>query len=206
MISALSSGRVPDPAKAHGAWVYLLVSVLAGALTAAGIGFLPALFSGLAFAGVFLLASSVALGWPKGARRMLTGAVIALSALVLALALGADRTFFVYGLTALFPAAMASWFAHRRGFLSPAALSFGVAALVVAAPCAACAGGASAAQSWFLLLLLAPFFAWRTVRIRRMLDEQKGWGRADLRKQGMREAGLSVVWTFLAVLVVHLLG
>ena len=30
--------RMPDPARAHGAWVYLIVSILAGALTSIGQG------------------------------------------------------------------------------------------------------------------------------------------------------------------------
>ena len=52
--------KVPDPARAHGAWVYLVLSVLAGVLSGAGGGLVPGLLAGVGFAGVFLCASAAA--------------------------------------------------------------------------------------------------------------------------------------------------
>jgi len=196
--------RFPDPVKAHGAWVYLCVSILAGALTELGQGFLPAVFAGAGYAGVFLVASAFAL-WPgPWRRRFLIGLAFALLSPAVAIALGADPTFLAYGLVAVFPAGAAAWFAYRRGVQSPPALLFGVAALVVAAPSVACAGGAPRAMGWILLALLAPFFAWRTARIRALLGRQ-GWDRARLRAVGWREALYAVLWTFLALALIHLL-
>ena len=199
-------GKMPDPARATGAWVYLATSALAGALTAIGRGALPALLAGLGFGGLFLTASAAAVGFPRGARRLAVGAPVAVGAAAAALLAGADPAFLAYGTVALFPAALSAWFAERSGFQSPAALAFGVAAVVVAAPSAACAGGTEPRLGWLLLALLAPFFAWRTYRLRRKLSARKGWDRAQLRRLGFREAGYTVLWTGLAVAVVHLAG
>jgi hypothetical protein len=199
----VSIGRMPDPAQAHGAWVYLIVSVLAGSLTAVRDGFLPALLAGIGFAGVFLVASSLALGRSRGWKRLLVGLAVATLAPGLALLLGADPSFFVYGLIALAPAAIAAWFAERGGFQSPRALAFGVAALVVAAPSSACAGGAHTGMSLLLLALLTPFFVWRAMVVRSRLTSQKGWSRSRIRATGIREAVLAVAWTSSVVLLAH---
>jgi len=197
---------MPDPARAHGAWVYLIVSILAGAMSVAGQGFLPALLAGLGYAGIFLLASSGAL-WPRPQwlRRAGAGLACAAGAPALALALDADPNFFAYALVAMFPAGAAVWFAVKRGFQSPLALCFAVAALAVAAPSAACAGGGTAREGWLLGLLLTPFFVWRTWRIRSALNTGGNWSRAELRRQGLREAGLALAWTAAAVGLIHVL-
>ena len=199
--------NMPDPARAHGAWVYLIVSVLAGALSVAGQGFMPALFAGVGYVGIFLLASSVAL-WPRPRwrRRFASGFLLAAGAPVLALLLDGDPSFFAYALIAAFPAGAAVWFSVRQGFQSPVALCFAVAALVVAAPSAACAGGGSAQVGWMLVLLLTPFFLWRTWSIRSTLTKNKSWTRDQLRKQGMREAGIAVIWTALCVALIHIVA
>jgi hypothetical protein len=197
--------HVPDPARAHGAWVYLGVSVLAGALTEAGQGVAPALLVGLGYAGVFLLGSSVALRPGRWRGRFALGLVLALAGPGAALLLGADPAFLAYAALAVFPAGMAAWCAVRRGFQSPLALAFGVTALTVAAPAAACAGGASRRLGWILLALLVPFFVWRTWRLRVRLTTRKGWTRAGLRAEGLREAALALAWTAIALAVVHLL-
>ena len=199
----VSIGHMPDPARAHGAWVYLIVSVLAGSLTAVRDGFLPALLAGIGFAGVFLVASSVALGVMRGWRRFVVGLAVATLAPSLALFLGADPSFFAYGLIALAPAAVAGWLAERRGFQSVGALAFGVAALVVAAPSSACAGGADIGMSLLLLALLTPFFVWRAMVVRRRLTSGKGWSRSRIRAAGIREAIWAVAWTSLVVLLAH---
>jgi hypothetical protein len=196
-------GRMPDPARAHGAWVYLIVSVLAGSLTAVRDGFLPALLAGVGFAGVFLVASSAALGWARGRQRLLLGLAVAILAPTLALLTGADPSFLVYGLVALAPAALAAWFAERDGFQSPAALAFGVAALVLAAPSSACAGGAHTGMSLLLLVLLTPFFVWRAIVVRRRLTSGEEWSRSRIRTTGLREAVLAVAWTAVVVLLAH---
>ncbi len=206
MARRLVIGRIPDPARAHGAWVYLIVSVLAGALSSIGGGFLPALLAGTGFAGLFLLASAGAIGIRRAGRRLALGIAMAALPPLLALQLGADPAFFLYGISAILPAGLAAWFAERRGFQSPLALAFGVAALVVAAPSAACAGGATLRMSALLLGVLLPFFAWRTIRIRNLLARGGGMSRAALRAQGLREVVYAVAWTFLAVLAAHLLA
>jgi len=199
-------GRIPDPAQAHGAWVYLIVSILAGALSVGGRGFLPALLSGIGFAGVFLAASSLALlRKPRFWRRLLTGVLLATLAPLLALEVGADPAFFVFGLVAVLPAALSGYFAERQGFRSPAALAFAVTALVVAAPSSACAGGASIQRGLLLLALLAPFFAWRTFVLRKAMTGP-GWTRARLRRRGLVESGYAVGWTALSVAVMHAIG
>ena len=204
-MTALLARRLPDPARAHGAWVYLGVSILAGALSVAGQGFLPALLAGVGYAGIFLLASAVAL-WPRPSwrRRCAAGLVLAAGAPALALALDADPAFFAYALVALFPASAAVWFGIRRGAQSPLALCFSVAALAVAAPSAACAGGGTAREGWLLGGLLTPFFVWRTWRLRSSLAARRGTTRVELRREGLREAGLAVAWTALAVVIIHL--
>jgi len=201
----LRLGKVPDPLRAHGAIVFLALSVLAGALSAIGQGFLPALLAGFGFSGVFLIGSGMAIGVWRGRRRLAIGFGIAVLAPVLALALGANPAFFAYGMLALFPAAASAWFAERRGFQSPVALALGVCAIVVAAPSAACAGGATLTRSGVLLVLLVPFFVWRTLRIRYLLTVRSDLNRSALKKIGQREAVLAGGWTFLAVFLIHFL-
>ncbi len=204
-MTALLARRIPDPARAHGAWVYLGVSVLAGALAVAGQGFVPALLAGLGYAGVFLLTSAAALvPRPTWRRRAVSGLLLATGAPWAAIAAGADPAFLAYALVALFPAALAGWFGVRRGFQSPLALCFAVAALAVAAPSAACAGGGTAREGWLLGLLLTPFFVWRTWRLRRALDARRVASRAELRRTGLVEAALAAAWTALAIVVIHL--
>ncbi len=205
-MTSLLQRRAPDPARAHGAWVYLLMSVLAGALTGSGRGLVSALFAGLGFVGVFLVASSMAIYPHRWVGRFVAGAGLAAGSTALGLTLGADPMFFAYASTAAFPAGASIWFAVRHGFQSPPALAFGVVALVIAAPSAACAGGASPKLGWLLLVLLAPFFAWRTWRTRNLLFANSGWTREKLRAVGLREALLAGLWTLAAVVIVHLAG
>ena len=201
----LRLGKVPDPLRAHGALVFLAFSVLAGALSAIGEGFLPALLAGLGFAGVFLIGSAAAVGFRRGRLRFLVGLAIAVLAPALAVQIGANPAFFAYGMLALFPAGLSAWFAERRGFQSPIALALAVCAIVVAAPSAACAGGATMSRSAVLLLLLVPFFIWRTLKIRHLIGSRKDLGRADLKRIGKREAVLAGLWTFLSVFAIHLM-
>jgi len=198
--------RMPDPARAHGAWVYLAVSILAGALTAIGQGFLPALLAGIGYAGVFLTASAAALGRGRWQKRFAVGVVLALLPPGLALALGADPAFLAYAPIAAFPAGASGWFAIKKGFQSPPALALAVTALVLAAPSAACAGGTSHRLGWILLALLAPFFVWRTWRLGALMKSEKGWTKERLRRIGLTEAGLAIAWTALALGVIHLIG
>ncbi len=199
----LRPGHMPDPAKAHGAWVYLASSVLAGTLSAIGKGVLPALCVGLGFAGVCVVSSALALQPGARLRRAAVGTVFAVGAPALALGLGADPSFLRFSLVALLPVACSGYCVARRGFYSPGALGFAVAALVVAAPSAACAGGVSSLTSWLLLLLLAPFFVWRTWRLRKLIMVQRGADRAWFRRKGLREALYAVLWTGAVVGLVH---
>lgn len=197
---------MPDPARAHGAWVYLVLSIVAGGLTAARGGIWPALLGGLGFAGVFLVASTAALGPGERARRLLLGIPLALVPFALALVLGAAPIFFAYALVAIPPAALAAFLAERCGFQSSAALAAGIATLVVAAPCAACAGGADLGRLAILFASLAPFYVWRALTVRRLLESGGTGSRAALRARGWREALYGVLWTAAAVGAIHLAG
>ena len=199
--------HIPDPVKAHGAWVYLIVSVLAGALTEVKAGILPALLAGTGFAGVFLLAGAFGTrDRRRRRRRLLVGILLAVAAPLAAIELGGDAWFLIYGLVALPPAAVAGFLGERTGYRSAPTMAFAVTALVVAAPSAACAAGAAPLESWLLLALLAPFFAWRIWRTRESIQTQRGWTRSRLRAQGWREAGYAVGWTALVVILIHIVG
>ncbi len=50
--------KAPDPAKAHGAWVYLAISILAGVLSAARFDMLAAPLAYSAFPGLFVLSGA----------------------------------------------------------------------------------------------------------------------------------------------------
>ena len=197
--------RYPDPVRAHGVWVFLSLSVLAGSLSAAGAGFRPALLAGLGFAGAFLAASALAIGWKRGRRRLFIGIGCASLAPAASLLMGARPTFFLYGIVALGPALLSAWFSSKRGVQSPLALAMGVCAIAVAAPSAACAGGATIPRSLVLLAMLLPFFVWRSLLIRARLPEYSGGGRQALRRVGQREAVFATLWTAAAVFAIHLL-
>ena len=198
-------GRVPDPARAHGAWVYLALSILAGTLTATGRGLLAALLVGAGFAGVFLCASALALVGKRGMpARLAGGLLLAAVGPGAALSLGASPSFFAFSLVALAPAALAGYCAEKHGVMSPQAMALAVVALVVAAPSSACAGGASARTGALLLLLLAPFFAWRTWKVRNAIASPAGWTRAKLRQQGLTEVLYGLSWVAVVVLSFHL--
>lgn len=198
--------RMPDAARAHGAWVYLALSILAGALTSIGQGTVPALLAGIGYAGVFLTASAAALGPGRRRKRLVLGILLASVPPSAALLLGADPLFLAFAPIAAFPAAASGWFALHSGFHSPLALAFAVTALALAAPSAACAGGTSPKLGWLLLALLAPFFVWRTWRLSALLERQSGWTKQRLRRMGLLEAGFAVTWTAAALAVVHLIA
>ena len=205
-LQRLRLGQIPDPARAHGAWVFLLLSVLAGSITSARGGFAMAILAGAGFGGVFLLASAAAIrGKPGCVKRATIGLILSALSPICALALQADPLFLSHGAVAILPAALSGYFAEKYGFQSALTLTFAVTALVVAAPATACAGGASPLRAWTLLLLLVPFFAWRTCAIRRRIGRGDVRGRTALKRQGMIEAGLAIVWTGLAVFIIHLL-
>jgi hypothetical protein len=203
----LLSRRIPDPLHAHGAWVYLGVSVLAGALTGVRQGVVPAILAGTGFAGVFLAAGALGTRDPRRrAGRLVLGGLLAIAAPLGAIALSGNAWFLAYGLVAIPPAATAGYLGERAGYRSSLALAFAVTALVVAAPSSACAGGAAPLRSWLLFALLAPFFAWRVWRTGRLIHEKRGWTRPRLRAQGWREAAYAAAWTAAAVLVIHFVG
>ena len=193
----------PDPARAHGAWVYVGMSVLAGAAAAGARGWWAALCAGLAFVGVFLVASALALYPRRWKRRFASGAGLAVAASGVGLGLGADPWFLAYASIAVFPAGAAVWFATRDGVQSPIALAFAVVALTASAPAAACAGGADATLGWLLVLLLAPFFVWRTWTVRKRVAGERRVERRELRRLGLREAWIAAAWTAFALAVVH---
>lgn len=196
---------MPDPARAHGAWVYLILSILAGTLTATDRGFLPALMVGVGFAGAFLCTSALALVRKRGmVSRLITGLLLAVAGPGIALYLGASPSFFAFSLAALGPAALAGYCAEKHGIASPQAMAFAVVALAVAAPSSACAGGASVKTGLLLMIFLAPFFAYRTWKVRNAIISEKGWTRSQLKKQGLVEVLYGVSWVAFVVLAFHL--
>ena len=201
--SRLRLGSMPDPARAHGAWVYLIAATLAGVLVGIRNGPGLAALVGIGFGGLFFCSSAFAVGRKRGQKRFLIGGFLGLAGPVLALYLGADPMFLAYGALAVVPVAVSAFYASKYGFLSVQALAFGVVALALAAPSAACAGGASTTRILALIGLLAPFFVWRAVAVRLRLNRSK-WKAEQLRAAGLREAGYTAIWTLLAVGVVHL--
>jgi len=197
--------QLPDPLRAHGAWVYLAVSILAGAFTATGRGFGPALLAGAGFVGLFVLAGSLAVIPHRAAlARIAVGLPLSFGSPLLALALGADSSFLAVGLIATVPALAAAYWASRSGFLSPGALAFGVTSLTVSAPAAASAGAAGPRSAVLILATLAPFFFWRTWRLARVLGQ--GWTRERFARRGLLESALAVAWAALAVSATRMLG
>ena len=205
-VALLLKGRsLPDPARAHGAWVYLVLSALAGVLSSIGAGALAATGAGLGYSGAFLAASSFAAREPRDRRRRLfLGLFLGLAGPGLSLAAGASPFFLVLGLVALGPTALAGYFGSRKGFQSAPALGFAIAALAVAAPSAACAGGATLGQALLLLVLLGLFFTWRGLRLRAQLARHEVSGKKAIQAAGLREALLGTIWTLLVVALMHL--
>jgi hypothetical protein len=195
----LTPGQVPDPLRAHGAWIYLIVSILAGAAVAPVDGRPAALLAGTGFVGVLVLASSLAIVRRKTVLpRFVIGLILSLVPPLLALTVGgAAPSFLVVGLVALPLAIAAGYFASSQGFQGPGALSFGVAALIVAAPVAASAGGASPRSAAGLFAVLAPVFFWRTWRLARQIGA--GWTLERLKRQGLLESAVALAWAVVAV-------
>ena len=186
--------RIPDLMHAHGAWVFLTVSVGTGAFWAQDAMLLPALLAGTAHAGAFLLVAGMLRG-SGGRSAAARGGALALGGALAALALGAEPTFLVVEAFALLPALAAVAAARWLGALSVTAIAMGSLAIALAAPVAACAGGASPMRAALLALLLAPFFAWRTAAVLARLRSTSGGRRASLRDWGLREAGFAAVWS-----------
>lgn len=192
----LVPGKIPDPLRAHGAWVYLAASILVGVLSAAS--WLPALLVGFGCVGAFVAAGALApVGRAVAVARAVGGALLLVGSSVLAVHLGADRLFVVVALVAVPPVLAAASFARADGFLSPGALSWGVTALAGAAPTVASAGGAPPRVTLVIVTVLAPFFFWRTWRLARALGP--GWTRERFARQGLLESGLAIAWAAVAV-------
>lgn len=198
---------IPDPARAHGAWVFLALAILAGALSAIGTGVVPALAAGAAFAGVFILASAAgARGAAPRRRRILFGTALLAGGATLTILEDAPLTWLVFAAAAILPVAVAGYFAFHSGFRSSHTLAFAVLALALAAPASACAGGASPLDALLLLALLVPVYVWRAVLTGRRIAESSSWTRARLRRQGLLEAAYALAWTTAAVLLLHALS
>ena len=204
MNASIPLGRMPDPRRVHGAWVYLFAATGAGALVGSGAGALPALLAGTTFAGLFLLAVTLAIGLRGGHGPWAAGLSLSLLAPLAASLLGAERDFLWTALAAAVPAVAALSLALRRGWLAPSALACGVMALTLAAPAAARAGGSSWPRALALFATLLVFYEWRTLRIALALrpgSRLEGLNAATLRAQGLREAGLALAWTTLGVVL-----
>lgn len=189
-----------DPVRAHGAWIYIFVSVAAGSMLGSQRGVEPALLVGTGFVGAYLVTAALVMGVTCKRKQALVGTGLLAAAPLLALAIGADSKFLIPAACAALPALAAVCCARMFGFLSPSAVISGVAALTFAAPTAAMAGGSSPERAALLFGLLFPVFAWRSVRVGNSLSTQASWDSTALRSTGLREAALSALWT-LAVLI-----
>ncbi len=194
---------LPDLSRAHGAWVYLFASIGGGALVGARAGVEVALLIGTAFTGGFLVTGALLRGPRRSVRQLMTGTLLAAGSPALALALGAERSFLWVGPLGALLALFCVVTARRRGLLSVPALVSGIAALTLASAATALAGGADLGHTALLFGALVFFFAWRSLRIAAPLRRVQGpWPADQLRRQGLREAGLAAVWTLAVVAVV----
>ncbi len=190
--------------RAHGAWIYLFLSIGAGALVGTFRAVEPALLAGTGFAGAFLVLAAVHVGPRKKLRQLLLGTALTVFAPVLAVWLGAKPVFLFPAALTLLPACTAIVLAKNSGALSPATLVSGIAALTMSAPVTAFAGGSSPLPSAILYIFLWSFFSWRALRIANSLVPGVGWNRELLRIQGLREAALSAIWTLAVALGLRL--
>lgn len=202
--SSIPFGRMPDPRRVHGAWIYLFAAVGAGALLGAEGALVPALLAGTTFAGLFLIASVLAIGRERGKQPLIAGTTLAVLAPTLSIMMGGDPGFLWLVGAAIPPAVLSLVLALGSGWLAPSALACGVFTLILAAPSAARAGGASWSAAAWLFVLLLIFFEWRTLRIAFALrpgSKIDGLNAQTMRAQGLREAALTLVWTAGTVLV-----
>ena len=191
-----ATGRgCPNPSRAHGAWIYLFVSVTAGAIVGTEHGIEPAMLAGTGFIGAFLFVAALSAGARRKRRQLLTGASLAALAPLGALWLNADPSFLGVAALAGLSAVAAMVIEKRLGFLSRAALVSGIATLALAAPVVAAAGGASIGQCTLLFGLLWPFFCWRTLCVAAPLQAGATWDRVKLRTRGLQEAAIAGAWT-----------
>ena len=192
----------PDPMQAHGAWVFLFVSVMAGSLLGSRGGVEIPLLVGTAYAGAFLVVAAIVAGLRRKLRQALVGLLLAGLGPILALWLGAKIEFLFIGPLAACCALISVGWARRFGLLAPIVLLAGVASLCMAAPATALAGGASVQRSAMLFAALWPVFAWRSLRIARPLRKGAAWQRETLRSRGLREAAIAMLWSLAAVLAI----
>lgn len=204
MTETLKSMAMPDPVRAHGAWIYLIASVGAGALVGVRRGVEPALLVGTGFAGGFLLVAALSTGGRGKVRQLVVGTGLVLLAPTAALWLGAERAFLAVASLALAPAIGAVTLARTRGSLSTSAIAVGIAALTLAAPAAAMAGGVPPVRAGLLFVLLWSFYAWRSTLVAAPLVAGGAWDREELRARGLREAGLAALWTLAVAVVLRL--
>lgn len=195
MNEVFGSKNHPDPMRAHGAWIFLFASVASGAIVGAEHGVEPPLLAGTGFVGAFLVGSSISVGPRRKLRQLLLGTGLAAVAPLAALWLGAEPVFITVAVFATVPAVAAIILARSLGFLSPAALVTGIAALALAAPVVALAGDASVVRAALLFCLLWPFFCWRTLATAASLAAGSAWNRQALRERGLREAAIAATWT-----------
>lgn len=81
-----------DPVRAHGAWIYIFLSVAAGSMLEAKHGVEPALLGGTSFVGAYLVIAAFVVGIAREQRQALVGIAQLLVAPPLALALGGDSS------------------------------------------------------------------------------------------------------------------
>ena len=179
--------------------MYLTASVAVGAFAAPSDQTLPALLAGAGTTGAFMVCGAL---WARRFERrpLIVGAVLASAGPLLALALGAQPLFLAFACSAALPALGAVLLARRFGSLSLPAIICATLAIALSAPVAATAGGVPIGRALLLLMLLAPFFAWRTEQVRRLLTSHMP-DRPSARTAGLREARHVAAWSALVVLL-----
>ncbi|PIE22266.1 MAG: hypothetical protein CSA62_13240 [Planctomycetota bacterium] len=194
--------RVPDPLRAHGAWVYLGLSVLAGLVLALPHHPVSSLaVGGIAVAG-FILAGALARKRHKQ-RRLLISGILLLASTLLLFSRPIEPRVLAYAVPATLLLLVTAMLARRKGFFAPSTLACGVMLLALAAPACARAGGAPRVPSLLLLALLAPMFAWRCFHVRTGMLRGKISPKIGLRRVGMREAAVGLAWTTLSLAALH---
>jgi len=202
--SPVEAMRKLDPMRAHGAWIYLCASVTAGALVGANYGVEPAMLVGTSFVGAFLVAAGIAVSVRRKRRQIVTGLGLAIFATLGALAFQARPQYLPITLLAAALAIATVILAKKLGYLAPATMLTGVAALAMAAPVSAIAGGATMLRAATLFGLLWPVYSWRTFLVAAAYTGGIVSSNAELRSRGLQEAALAAVWSLAVAITLRI--
>jgi len=175
----------------------MTAAVAAGAFSAPGDRVLPALLAGAGVTGAFMVFGAL-YGHRRDARSLAIGGLLFAGGPCLALAAGAPPAFLACAGAAAVPAVAAVVLGRVLGSLATSTIVCATLAIACGAPVAAVAGGRSGRSALLLLLLLAPFYAWRTLRVRASFARPAA-ERPPPRTTGLREARHAAIWCLLVV-------